>query len=312
MKPFLGIDVSENNDNELLNGEVFIYTKASEEKLEQLRKANADFEVYKERASLPLAVRIINYVLGFVTALFVIAIFRAFTESAGSLTLSEAYNNAPYLFWITAAVAILFAAISAVAYVKKNRVLGSEEARAAAIKAAMANEEARAELSLPENAPVIDVLTFKYKEKNGKIIPKQTSITGSPYFALEMCTYTADGALRLADCEQVWEFKLDELTGITRVNKTIVISNRGKEIIKQYHDKLIDFKMHTDNSGLINLKPYYVLNISRDGEDYGIYLPPYSLPAIEALTGLSVNPAPDSNDENEEESNDSDFDMPTA
>lgn len=312
MKPFLGINVTENTKNELMNGEEFIFTKASEEKLEALESASAELELYEKRSKLPLPIRIVNYALGFAAALIVLSIFSAFRDSDGGLTLAKAYGNAPYLFWIAGISGIAFIAISLVAMLRKRHILGSEEARAAMIRANMAGAAAKAELNLPVSTPMIDVLTFKYKiGKDGKIAPKTAALASSPYFALEMFAFRENGELRLADYEQVWAFPFDELTGITRVNKNIVIPNRGKEIIKQYKDTLTDFKMTTSDNGLI-VKPYYVLNVNHMGEQYGIYFPCYSLPTIKELTGLSPEDgAPDENPESEEAFDSSDFDMPS-
>ena len=311
MKPFLGINISENDKNDLMNGEEFVFTKASDDKRAALEEASAEAEHYRNLARLPLAVRIVNYALGFAAALIVLSIFSAFRDSEGGLTLSEAYRNAPYLFWIAGISALAFVVISIASELRKRRILGSEEARAAIIRANMASEAARAELNLPVSTPMVDVLTFKYKiGKEGKISPKIPALASSPYFALEMFAFTENGELRLADYEQVWSFPLDELTGITRVNKSIVIPNRGKEIIKQYKDTPTDFRMSNDDNGL-TVKPYYVLNVNHLGEEYGIYFPCYSLPAIKELTELSPEDgAPDESSAPERADGSSDFDMP--
>jgi len=317
MKPFLGIDISENSKNEIMNGDEFVAAKASDEVLKRVEETSAEAMKHAQRAKLPLFLRIIMYVFGVVAAMIFISIFRAITESESDLTIKEAYRTAPYLFWIFGICAVLFCILELVSYARKRRVLGSEEARAAFIKADMAVSDSRAELAVPEYAPLVDILLFKYKiGKNGRTVPKPTALDASPYLAYEVYMYKKDGMLCLADYEQIWNFPLDEIKALTRVNKKAVISNRDKEIIKQYKDHLTDFKMSTSENGLIT-SPIFILEISHLGEEYGIYLPCYSRPAVEELTELKASDKDEIRDEDGEDdgndnfSRDSDFDMPS-
>ena len=45
MKPFMGLDLTENNKNTRRNGEKFLIQKASPTTLEKLEKLNADFQI---------------------------------------------------------------------------------------------------------------------------------------------------------------------------------------------------------------------------------------------------------------------------
>jgi len=80
MKPFLGIDISENSKNEIMNGDEFVAAKASDEVLKRVEETSAEAMKHAQRAKLPLFLRIIMYVFGVVAAMIFISIFRACKE----------------------------------------------------------------------------------------------------------------------------------------------------------------------------------------------------------------------------------------
>jgi hypothetical protein len=49
--------------------------------------------------------------------------------------------------------------------------------------------------------------------------------------------------------------------------------------------------------GFVFCKEYHVLELEQNGEEWGIWFPPYELPAMEALTGLKAEPAVQKNEE---------------
>lgn len=48
------------------------------------------------------------------------------------------------------------------------------------------------------------------------------------------------------------------------------------------------YKLSEGDNGLIYCKPYYILELDRAGERWGIYFPCYELPAFERATGLTA------------------------
>lgn len=295
MKPFLGISLDKDPKNEILNGEEFVTERISGETLENLRRSESEWHECLKKAKLPLAIRVVSYVFAALTVIILICLVRAISEieemHSISLSISEAvkiaYTNAPHFLWAALGFALFFIAVTAVSIVRKKKILSSEEARGALIRLNLATEAALSDMSVLENAPRVDVLSFSYKTKeDGKIIPKLDFHTGSPYFAIELFAFKNNESLVLADSEQRYEFPLSEIEGIERINKDILIPNRGMEIINEYHKKLTDFKMSTDDNGALHVKPYYVMTVNRLGEKYGIYFPCYSLPLFEELTGM--------------------------
>ncbi len=309
MKPFLGISLDKDPKNEIMNGDVFITSRLSDEKIKKLRAAEEEAEYFFKKAKLPLFIRVISYTFAFLAALVLVGLVRAISDFDESLSISEAimiaYNNAPYLLWAALVFAIFFVSVTVVGAIRKRKILSSEEARGAVIRLNLATEESLAEMSVIESAARVDVLSFRYKTKeDGKISPKLGLWATSPYLAIELFAFAENGALTLADTEERYDFPLSEIEGIERINKDILIPNRGMEIINEYHKKLTDFKMSTGDSGGLNVKPYYVMTVNHLGEKYGIYFPCYSLPLFEELTGIRVGK---DNSDIAEDNNEDDF-----
>lgn len=79
----------------------------------------------------------------------------------------------------------------------------------------------------------------------------------------------------------------DALRGIRKVSKRIRIEGWNKEEpCNQGRYKA--YKLSEGDNGLIYCKPYYILELDRAGERWGIYFPCYELPAFERATGLTA------------------------
>lgn len=312
MKPFFGISLDKDPKNEIMNGEEFVSSRLSEEKSKKLHEAEAEAEHFFNKAKLPLPIRVISYVFAALAALILVCLAIVISEFGETEAISiiealkRAYNNAPHFLWAAAAFLLFFISVTVFSLIRKRKILSSEAARGAVIRLNMATEEALSEMAVIENAPRVDVLSFRYKTKeDGKIVPKLTFRAVSPYVAIELFAFAENGILTLADTEERFDIPLAEIEGIERINKNILIANRGMEIIEEYSNKLTDFKMSTNDSGDLFVKPYYVMTVNRLGEKHGIYFPCYSLPLFEELTG--IHPGKDNTDTDAEDAPEDDF-----
>ena len=77
------------------------------------------------------------------------------------------------------------------------------------------------------------------------------------------------------------------MKNIQIVKKHIRVAGWNKEtppnkgIYKQY-------KLTVDQYGCVHSKTYGILELERNGQSYGLYIPCYELPRIEKLTGLTA------------------------
>jgi hypothetical protein len=91
----------------------------------------------------------------------------------------------------------------------------------------------------------------------------------------------------IADLENVYSFKKSEIKALTTVNKRISVSNWNKREDPRM-GIYIPYKMTVNNLGDIFMKPYYILEIEREGQAYGIYFPCYEIKTVEFLSGLKA------------------------
>lgn len=99
MKPFLGIDLTTNKKNEQMNGEEFIVARPNFSLTQSLESSSENVDETIKKSKLPLPIRIGHWICGAVGTLIAIGIIKALGGEDG-VSLSEAYQNASWLFWL--------------------------------------------------------------------------------------------------------------------------------------------------------------------------------------------------------------------
>ena len=99
MKPFMGIDMTTDKKNETFNGDHFLVMKPSAAMAQSFEKSFEQAEETVERSKLPLVFRIVQFISGFVAIALASGILKSLSGE-DSVTLSEAYQNAAWLFWV--------------------------------------------------------------------------------------------------------------------------------------------------------------------------------------------------------------------
>ena len=141
-----------------------------------------------------------------------------------------------------------------------------------------------AEFGVPADAAGVDVLSFRYKLKNGEPVAKEIA---DDMDNLVMKAFVSDEQLFLTDLESKYAFSLSEMRTIRTVKKSISLSSWNKEIPPK-KGIYKPYKIKVDKYECIYCKPYHILELEHNGEIWGIYFPCYELPIFESLTGLSA------------------------
>ncbi len=283
MKPFLGIDLTQDKSNTQLNGDCFIAAKPSLALTQALEASMEKADATENKTKLPLALRIIQYACGIVAVLLFGGVLRSLSE----VSLTEAYGNASVLFWIMGGCFVVWLALWLAAKLKERSVLQTEETAHLESNLESISKSIYTELRVPEEARFVDVLSFLYKEKNGEIKVAEKGMQFSRYFNPEFKIFLEGDRLCLVNLEAKYAFPLSSLRAIRTVNKGIQIPTWNKN---EAHNKgrYAKYKMSVDNYGCLHTKPYYILELEYEGESWGIWLPCYELPVFEAHTGLKA------------------------
>lgn len=281
MKPLFGIDVTVNKKNEEINGKQFVVRAIEESQMQAFERRGEALEETINRTKLPLALRVIKTICGYLTIIVLVVLVRA----AFDIGLAKAYENAPYVFYATPVLALVWLALTLLSHKKEKHVLEEENAEA---QVASLDRDIKSHynmLGVPEEAVQVDVLMFRYKEKDGNVIPQAHGFAPTPFLALDLMAFVTEDALCIADLQELHSIPKDALRRITTVKKRICIPNWNKEEAPT-KGCFKPYKITVNNMGMVYLKPYHVLELEINGELWGIYFPCYERESFERLTGL--------------------------
>lgn len=275
MKPFLGIDLTTDKRNTRFNGEEFIVQKPSDALASSFADSHKKAEEIIEKANMPFLFHIIKDICGLAVAVIAIGILKS------DVSLEQAYKNAPDLFWAAGICAVIWVVILILGRHKAKTVLGTDESYQTfeyreGMAAAIYNE-----LSVPDDAKEADILSFFYKLKNGTINPVDKGINAT-YYNYVFRVFKDDKNLYLANLNEKYAFPLSSVGDIRTIEKRICISGWNKEVPFN-EDPYKQYKITRDDMDYIHCKPYYVIEINHNDEEFGIYIPGYELPVFEEL-----------------------------
>ena len=281
MKIFLGLDVTNKKNPSVYGGDEFVTKKLSEVSQQALDESDEQMEQISTKASLPKGLQIAFYVFGLIFLVCVVGLVRAI---AGETTLAEAYQNAPFIFWIAGGAGVVTLGLFLYSRYRLKTVAQDQNTEVALSKHNHVVENAIQELDLPQDANEIDVYMLRYTMKNGKVAIKKYDFYPMMIPVL-LKAYRNGNKLCLADITQVIEFPLDESAKITTINKSVFVG----EWIKNESPKkgrYAQYKIKSVQGGFL-VKPYHILHLYHNGEEICIYFPCYELPIIQQLTGIS-------------------------
>ena len=293
-KPFFGIDITEDKKRSSFNSDEYITKSAGESAAKRFEEKSAELDGKIAQYSLPTLLKIVKC-LGLLCAL---AIISAVMEE--DLTLKIAYKNAPILMTVLLVGSVVGVFLFLYEIRERKKMASDPSVTEAVNEAKRATTEVFDELGVPTYAHETDILLFRYKVKDGNIKPVPTAMMPTPYVNAWAKVFSENGYLSIANVEGRYDIPLEEITGISKVNKKIQITGWNKEI--PFNDET--FKPYgvgwVSANRTIVFRGYGVLEFTHGGEDFGIYIPSYDLPTFEFLLGMKAGDT-DAEEESEAE-----------
>lgn len=283
MKPFYGIDRTTLKKNTFHEGERFIAATVSEAARQGYDRAmESGAEQFRQtRLSAPL--RWAQGICGWTAALIALGIARAL----GNVTLAQTYENAPGLYWAFGVCALVWFVLAVMSRRRAKSVTAGENYAQSLRRMEGEADRIRRELGVPENAKEVDVVQLTFRWKDGKLKIHTQGMETTPYTNISMRVYRREDLLCFVNLESRYELPIGAMRRLRRVNKPLIIQDWNKdESIKS--DFYKPYKLSLDNYGRIRTKSYGLLELRLDGEDWAVWLPPYELNYISALTGLPI------------------------
>ena len=283
MKPFYGIDRTTLKKNTFHEGDCFIAATVSDMTRQSYERALQSAAKELEATKLNPLLRGIKTACQWIALL----IFFGTIRSLRNVTLAEGYENAPGLFWAMAICGIVWLVLTILTNRKAKTVMAGEDFNMSTRRLEGEIDRVFRELQVPEDAKQVDVVQLTYRWKNGTVKISTTGSETTPYTNVSLRVFRREDVLCLADLENRYELPIAAMRRLKMVKKPLVIQGWNKE------EKLNDpfykpYKLTMDNYERVHTKSYGLLELSHDGVDWALWLPPYELNYISALTGLPI------------------------
>lgn len=286
MKPFLGLNITEDKTNTTYNGNEFLIQRPSTLSANAFEKATESADEIVSKAQFPFAVRAVHWICGAVGAVTLLGILKSL-GAEDSVPLSVAYDNAGWIFWLCGICLAVWFVLTFLSRRKAKAVIGSEENERVASNLDSTSSNIFAELGVPSDAVAVDILSFSYKMKNDKIMLYSDKTTLTPYINYEFKAFKDSEYLYFVNLDGKYRIPLSSLCAIhtQKKNASIPMWNKDTPYNKGEYRQ---YKLTNDGYDNIHIKKQYILELQYSGESWGIYFPNYELPSLEALTGLKA------------------------
>lgn len=250
---------------------------ATELRIEEAMQEQTDIA----RAASPRWIRPVIIVLLLIAGIITGGVISALK----TVSLAEAYRNAPVLINIGATAYVLMVTLSLYRRRRMRNALESTELRDHIKHIGAVLETVREELHIPADAIPVDVLMEHYTVSGGEAVHRDFGICG--YLNLAMFAFVEGGALCLSSNYDVMEIPLSSLRRITRAPKAASFPQWNKEDAPGSPAYSGYGVLHTRN---VYYAAYYTVEISDAAGEFALLIPVYDIEAIAGLTGL---PMPD-------------------
>ena len=283
MKPFYGIDRTTLKKNTFHEGDCFIAATVSDMTRQSYERALQSAVKELEATKLNPLLRGLKTVCSWITLIVFLSTIRALRN----VTIAEAFENAPFIFWLMGGCGIVWLVLTILTNRKAKTVMAGEDFNMSTRRLEGEIDRVFRELQVPEDAKQLDVVQLTYRWKNGTVKISTTGSETTPYTNVSLRVFRREDVLCLADLENRYELPISAMRRLKMVKKPLVIQGWNKE------EKLNDpfykpYKLTMDNYERVHTKSYGLLELNHDGVDWALWLPPYELNYISALTGLPI------------------------
>lgn len=283
MKPFYGIDRTTLKKNTFHEGDCFIAATVSDMTRQSYERALQSAAKELEATKLNPLLRGLKTVCSWITLIVFLSTIRALRN----VTIAEAFENAPFIFWLMGGCGIVWLVLTILTNRKAKTVMAGEDFNMSTRRLEGEIDRVFRELQVPEDAKQVDVVQLTYRWKNGTVKISTTGSETTPYTNVALRVFRREDVLCLADLENRYELPISAMRRLKKVKKPLVIQGWNKE------EKLNDpfykpYKLTMDNYERVHTKSYGLLELNHDGVDWALWLPPYELNYISALTGLPI------------------------
>ena len=286
MKPFIGIDITENKKNDKINGKEFVVQETSKALYEAYDKATDEVGVFHKKAAMPLWFRIIHKIIGVGALIVSTSIVKIVLNKDGIETFVKVLKEMPWFVLLGVVCWAIFGVMTIIGRKKIKTVAESDEYNHTQSKAESLSNSVYAELGVPPQAPFVDILSFQYKIKDGKLKPKGKDAKTVPFINIAFKIHSDGENLYLTEMENKYAFAFSEMKGIKIIKERGFVQawNKDEDFNKGEYKQ---YKITKNDYGYY-FKHYCILELEHNCELWEIYFPDYELPIFEQVTGIKA------------------------
>ncbi|MBR2131340.1 MAG: hypothetical protein IJ955_02170 [Oscillospiraceae bacterium] len=283
MKPFLGVDITANEENRQRNGEEFLVIKSPAARLDTVIEQQRSQLEFKKEMKLPMWLQLGYSATQIASILCLGAISIVFNAR---LTFDQSYQRYWWLYWLTGICIGLWIVLM---HQRRCRMAAAQEYLnvLAQTSGGQGGNTFSAALGVPADVQWVDLLCFSYRNQQENLLPGDRSDGLTSCFSVEHRAFADAHTLYFVNADGKFGFSRWMFSEIQVIKKPIVLPvwNKSnvpqKRILKMHHLK-------RDDLGRIHCPSYGILTLTNNGEKWGIYFPIYELETIQRLTGLKV------------------------
>ena len=160
MKPFIGIDITENKKNDEINGKEFVAQETSKALYEAYDKATDEVGVFHKKATMPVWFRIMHKLIGVGALIVSTSIVKIVLNNDGIETFIKVVKEMPWFILVGVACWAVFGCMTLIGRKKIKEIAESDEFNHSQSKAETLSNSIYAELGVPPQAPFVDILSF--------------------------------------------------------------------------------------------------------------------------------------------------------
>ncbi|MBQ9716037.1 MAG: hypothetical protein IJV77_06485 [Clostridia bacterium] len=278
MKPFLCTDITYDKKSKVKNGQNYACGCPDEAYAGVYKKiCNQLNEIQKENGKKLMVWSGVSCL--FTTVWFAIFYYLIIVKD---LWFDNMFNEQPVLSAIMIVFFVLAYGIMAIALKRAGKYKKSSQYRDLIAKKDNALDAMYEDMRVSNDAVKVDIITFNYKTKDGKNIPKGNVFETVPYRFSPYVLWGEDKFLHLANHEQKYAFEKKYFSKISYKNEYISMVCEDR----YFDGKKAKERGLTQSGGYYSSKPYFVLEYDDGIEQVAIYYTNFNSDAFAKITGI--------------------------
>lgn len=276
MKNLFGI-FKKSNDN---NFEKFVIRKLSDDNSEIIDNLSNEGEQLTKEKVPPQWLSYVSIFAILIGLLFAVSILLAKDGFVNAL------QTRGYFFYIGVGLFVAGVVTQIIVRIKTKKSNSDPEVEEYVSRVEKTVKECEFELDIPETAVAIDVL-FTIMKKNAKGEEKLSQMALIQFLNQELKVFVENDLFCFADNVMVIGIPINSFKGIKIINKKIPLPQWNKS--EPFNGPSYKpFKLYTNQTGFIWMKPYYEIDFEVDGEQYYFLLPSYEKDSFLKALGIEI------------------------